>query len=156
MEPTQPGQPQPMQHQTPAEAPESEIVGKPTLLAKYEGRLDAQAVLNALGRAGYPLEDVSVLFKVLGSDEVIDLASGQVAAGQSLNERELTPQKAQQGQTAVLLHPTVEQLDGVKAALAELGKADIEYAGETHAFGRPGGVEREDELGFPGAPEQDT
>jgi hypothetical protein len=137
-----------LEHVAPEAAPENEIVGRPTLLAKYEGRLDAKQILDALGAAGYPLNDVSVLFKVAGSDEVVDLVSGQIPAGQSLTERELARinQKTQEaGQTAVLMHPEREQLEAVRNALAQVGTPDIEYAGETHAFGGPGGVTREDE-----------
>ena len=55
-------------------------------------------------------------------------------------------------QTAVLLHPNPEQLEAVRQTLSEIGTPDIEYAGETHAFGRPGGVDRKDDLGDPGRP----
>lgn len=136
----------------PAKAPEFEIIGKPTLLAKFEGRLDAAQILDSLGRIGYPLDDVSVLFKVGGSDEVLDLTTGQPAAGQSITEKDLKPKNLSNGQTVVLLHPEPEQLDAVKQALSAVGTPDIEYAGETHAFGRPGGIDRKDDLGDPGRP----
>jgi hypothetical protein len=139
-------------HHDPAQAPEYEIVGKPTMLAKFEGRLDAERILDSLRRIGYPLEDVSVLFRVEGSDEVLDLTTGQPAAGQAITEEELKPKQLTRGQTAVLLHPNPEQLEAVQQALSEIGTPDIEYAGETHAFGRSGGVDREDELGDPGRP----
>jgi len=137
-----------LEHHSPEAAPENEIVGRPTLLAKYAGRLDAQQILDALGQVGYPLNDVSVLFKLAGSDEVVDLVSGQIAAGQSLTEKELerfNQKHGQNGQTAVLLHPEQGQFAAVKQALEQIGQVDIEYAGETHAYGRPGGVAREDE-----------
>ncbi len=136
----------------PAQAPEFEIIGKPTLLAKFEGRLDAEQILDSFKQIGYPLDDVSVLFRIEGSDEVIDLTTGQLAAGQAITQEELKPKQLIRGQTAVLLHPTPEQLEAVRQALAQFGTPDIEYAGETHAFGRPGGVDRKDDLGDPGRP----
>jgi hypothetical protein len=134
-----------MQREDPAEAVEGEIVGRPTMLAKFTGKQDTQAVLDALGQIGYPVEDVSVLFRPEGSDQVIDQETGHVAAGQSLTEEEVASHREWRGQTVVLLHPLPEQAGAVQAALAKLGEVDIEYAGETHALGRPGGVERKDE-----------
>jgi hypothetical protein len=132
-------------HETPAEAGEGKIVGRPTMLAKFEGRLDHEQVLRSLERTGYPLEDVSVLFRPEGSDQVVDLTTGHVAAGQSLTDEEIERRKLEKGQTVVLLHPTTEQVQSVNAALAEIGTPEIEYSGETHAHGQPGGVVREDE-----------
>jgi hypothetical protein len=133
----------------PAEAPQGEIVGKPTMLATFDGMLNVEQVLDCLKRVGYPLEDVSVLFRVEGSDQVVDLTTGHVAAGQSLTDEELNARKSQKGQTLVLLHPTGEQAPAVRKALAEIGHPnvhpDIEYAGETRAHGRPGGIDRHDE-----------
>jgi len=130
-------------------AEQGEIVGKPTMLAKFEGMLKVEQVLDCLRRIEYPLEDVSVLFRIEGSDQVVDLTTGHVAAGQSLTDEELNAQKAQRGQTLVLLHPNSQQAPGVRQALAEIGHPDthpeIEYAGETRAHGRPGGVDRHDE-----------
>ena len=130
-------------------AAQGEIVGRPTMLAKFGGRLDPQQVLGCLERVGYPLEDVSVLYQVEGSDQVVDLTTGHVASGQSLTDEELSAQKSQRGQTLVLLHPTGEQAPAVRQALAELGHPnshpEIEYAGETRAHGRLGGVDRHDE-----------
>jgi len=134
-----------MEHEDPARAVEGEIVGRPTMLAKFAGRQDAQAVLDALGGLGYSLEDVSVLYKLQGSDQVIDQVTGYVAAGQSLTEEELARHQNEPGQTVVLLHPLPEQAHAVQSALSELGQVEIEYSGETHALGRPGGVERQDE-----------
>jgi hypothetical protein len=133
------------QHEDPALAPEGEIVGKPTMLAKFSGKQDAQKVLDALGAVGYPLNDVSVLLRIEGSDQVLDQVSGHVAAGQSVTEEELQKNKDTPGQTVVLLHPLPEQSHSVEAALSQLGQVEFEYSGETHALGRPGGVEREDE-----------
>ena len=141
-------------HKDPAAAPEFEIVGKPTMLAKYEGRLEAQQILDSLGRIGYPLDDVSVLFRVQGSDQVIDLRTGHAAAGQAITDEELKPKQLTQGQTAVLLHPDPAQADAVRQALAAVGVPEIEYSGETHAFGRPGGVDRIDEPAVSGEEER--
>src|SRR5436309_1153063 len=137
-------------HRDPAQAPEFEIVGRPTLLARYEGRLDAEQILDSLRRVGYPVDDVSVLFRVEGKDEVLDLRTGHPAAGQAITDEELKPKQLTRGQTAVLLHPDPAQVEAVRQALAEVGTPDIEYAGETHAFGRPGGVDRIDEPALPG------
>ena len=128
-----------------ADAAQGEIVGRPTMLAKFEGHLDPGPILDSLKRIGYPLEDVSVLFRVLGGDQVYDLVAGHVAAGQSLTDEELNARKLAKGQTVVLMHPTTAQFPAVKQALSEIGTADIEYVGETHAHGRVGGVERSDE-----------
>src|SRR5207244_1604711 len=129
-----------------AEAEQGEIVGRPTMLVKYEGRLNAEQILNTLKQINYPLEDVSVLFRVEGGDQVVDLITGHVAAGQSLTDA-AAHKKAenQNGQTVVLLHPTPAQAAAVRKALVEVGAADIEYAGETRAHGRPGGIDRHDE-----------
>lgn len=137
--------PHPIHHTDPAEAPEGEIVGKPTLLAKYAGRVEVQPVLDALGATGYPIADVSVLFRIGGSDQVSDQVSGQVAAGQSVTEEELKKRAAQGGQTVVLMHPTQAQLQAVQAALSSVGQVEFEYSGETHVLGKPGGPERIDE-----------
>ncbi|MFL5735119.1 MAG: hypothetical protein ACJ78Q_18340 [Chloroflexia bacterium] len=133
----------------PAVAAQGEIIGKPTMLVKYDGMLDAETVLSCLKRVNYPLEDVSILFRVEGSDQVMDLTTGHMAAGQSLTDEELSARKSQSGQTLVLLHPTAEQAPAVRQALTEIGHPnlhpEIEYAGETRAHGRPGGVDRHDE-----------
>jgi hypothetical protein len=134
-----------MEREDPARAVEGEIVGRPTMLAKFTGKQDTQAVLDALGGMGYSLEDVSVLFRLAGSDQVIDQVTGHVAGGQALSEEEVARHKDWQGQTVVLLHPLPEQAHAIEAALSKLGKVEIEYSGETHAFGRLGGVERKDE-----------
>lgn len=133
-----------LEHHVPAEAAEGEIVGLPTMLAKFDAYYDAESVLSCLRGIGYPLEDVSVLFRLDGSDQVLDLTTGSVAAGQSVTEEEIRDQKVK-GHTVVLLHPGTDQAQTVRQALSSLGNVDVEYSGETHAFGRVGGVEREDE-----------
>jgi hypothetical protein len=133
-----------IEHHNPTEAPEGEIVGLPTMLAKYDSYYPADDVLGALGGIGYPLEDVSVLFRLQGTDQVLDLTTGDVAAGQSVTEEEIHSEKVK-GHTVVLLHPAAGQLEAVRQALSQVGNVDIEYSGETHALGKPGGVDRVDE-----------
>lgn len=133
-----------LEHHEPAEAAEGEIVGLPTMLAKFSGYHPAADVLNALGSTGYPLDDVSVLFRLDGTDQVLDLTTGSVAAGQSVTEEEIRSEKVK-GHTVVLLHPATDQMEAVRQALSGVGEVEIDYSGETHAFGRPGGVDREDE-----------
>src|SRR5262245_48403189 len=132
-------------HQKPADAVEGEIVGLPTMLAKYQGQVDAEQILSSLRRIEYPVEDVSVLFRIEGSDQVVDQLTGHMAAGQSLTDEELERKHLEKGQTVVLLHPEPDRTVVVREALASVGPVEIEYEGETHAFGRPGGVVREDE-----------
>jgi hypothetical protein len=134
-----------LHHHKPEEADEGEIVGRPTLLAKFAGRVDEEQILGSLRQIGYPAEDVSVLFRVEGSDQVVDQFTGRVAAGQALTDEELAHHREGRGHTAVLMHPEPELVQAVKGALSALGEVEIEYSGETHAFGRPGGVDRVDE-----------
>jgi hypothetical protein len=134
-----------LHHRKPEEADEGEIVGRPTLLAKYAGRVDENQILGSLRQIGYPPEDVSVLFQLEGSDQVVDQFTGHVAAGQALTDEELARQREERGHTAVLMHPEQEQFEAVKGALSALGEVQIDYSGETHAFGRLGGVDRIDE-----------
>lgn len=133
------------EHENPADVQEGEIVGLPTMLAKYAGRQDANRILESLKQIGYPLDDVSVLFRLEGSDQVLDQLTGQVAAGQALTDKDLHSPKVEHGQTVVLMHPYREQLQAVEAVLQSIGPVEIEYTGETHAFGRLGGVERKEE-----------
>ena len=110
---------------------------------------DAEKVLSCLRQVEYPLDDVSVLFRFAGTDQVMDLTTGHMAAGEALTDEELSARKSQGGQTLVLLHPTAAQAQAVRQALTEIGHPnfhpEIEYAGETRAHGRPGGVDRHDE-----------
>ena len=136
----------------PAKAPEFEIIGKPTMLARFDGRIDAGQILDILGTIGYPVDDVSVLFRPHGGDEVIDLVTGEAPAGQAISEQDLKPKQWAKGQTDVLLHPQPEQVEAVRQALTKAGSTRIDYAAETHAYGRPGGMERVDEGDDPGRP----
>ena len=66
---------------------EGRIIGRPTMLVTYGTKLDVKAVLEAVGGVGYPLDDVSVYYRVAGTDQVIDAATGQVATGQALSPK---------------------------------------------------------------------
>ena len=124
---------------------EGAIVGRPTLLATLAGRRDAQEILSGLGRTGYPLEDVSVYYRLGGTDQVIDAVTGQVAAGQSITQEEVTPKSLENAQTLVLMHPNAEQFRAVEQVLSGMEVVDIKYQGETEADPQPGGFERHDQ-----------
>lgn len=117
------------------DATEGRIMGRPTLLVTYRGKLDAQAVMDAIGGAGYPLDDVSVYYRVAGTDQVIDATTGQVAAGQSLSAEESAGKAPDKLDTLVLLHPDGVQFAAVQGALAQFGDADVKYAEATIAAG---------------------
>ena len=120
-----------------------EIVGRPTLLATYNGRIDAQSILDRLGQTGYSLEDVSVYYRPQGTDQVIDAVTGQVAAGQSLNEGELKRDTLEKVDTLVLMHPDHTQFPAVQQALISAGGSpDIKYSETTHASSDLEGVKR--------------
>ena len=124
---------------------EGERVGRPTLLATYDGRLDAEQILGSLRTLGYPLEDVSVYYRPDGTDQVIDATTGQVAAGQSLTDEEIERKRLEKFHTLVLMHPDGQQFPSVQEALLAIAPADIKYAGETHAESHLEGVQRQDE-----------
>src|SRR5436190_20037197 len=111
------------------------IVGKPTLLVTYSSKLDPQAILSAIGGMGYPMDDVSVYYRVAGTDQVIDATTGQVAAGQALSAEELRGRALERLETLVLLHPNAEQFVALQGALRPLGEADIKYAEQSVAGG---------------------
>ncbi|MDQ3928423.1 MAG: hypothetical protein M3328_04655 [Chloroflexota bacterium] len=123
----------------------SRMVGKPTLMAIYPQRYEAAAILDSLGRVGYPLNDVSVYYRLKGTDHVLDATTGQVAAGQSLNQEEVTQEGLNSAETVVLLHPGSETVQAVTGALASLGEPSILYEGETDVEGNLGGYTRIDE-----------
>lgn len=127
----------------------SRMVGKPTLMAVFPQRHEAPAILDSIGRLGYPLNDVSVYYRVRGTDHVVDATTGQVAAGQSLNQDEITQAMLAQAETVVLLHPPHEASQAVIGALSSLGDTPptILYEGETDILGRLGGYTRQDETG---------
>jgi hypothetical protein len=111
------------------------IIGKPTLLVTYASKLDPQAILDAIGGLGYPLSDVSVYYRVSGTDQVLDAITGQVAAGQALSPEELRGRALENLETLVLLHPDAEQFVALQSALKPLGEADMKYAAQDVAGG---------------------
>jgi hypothetical protein len=115
------------------------IVGKPTLLVTYSSKLDPQAILAAIGGVGYPLDDVSVYYRVEGTDQVIDATTGQVAAGQALSAEELRGKALEKLDTLVLLHPDGAQFVAIQDALKPLGEADIKYAEQSVVGGNSDG-----------------
>ena len=114
------------------------IIGKPTLLVTYTSKLDPQAILDALGGLGYPSSDISVYYRVAGTDQVLDATTGQVAAGQALSAEELRGKALEKLETLVLLHPNAEQFVAVQDALKPLGEADFKYAEQSIAGGSEG------------------
>ena len=96
-------------------------------MAIYDTKLDAMGVLNSLGGAGYPLEDVSVYYRIKGSDQVLDAATGEVASGQSLAQTEITPKMLENLDTIVLMHPSKAAAQSVQQTLMSLGNANIKY-----------------------------
>src|SRR5438128_118093 len=107
---------------------EGRITGRPTLMVTYTSKLDPQTIRAAIGGTGYPLDDVSVYYRVAGTDQVIDAVTGQVAAGQALSADELRGRALEKLETLVLLHPSAEQFVALQGALRPLGEADIKYA----------------------------
>jgi hypothetical protein len=107
------------------------IVGKPTLLVTFASKLAAKPILDAVGALDYPLEDVSVYYRVAGTDQVIDATTGQVAAGQALSEEDAKGLDLNALETLVLMHPNGEQFVAVQGALAQFGEADYKYAERT-------------------------
>ena len=127
----------------------SRMVGKPTLMAIFPQRHEASMILDSIGRVGYPVNDVSVYYRVKGTDHVVDATTGQVAAGQSLNRDEITEAMLAQAETVVLLHPPSGVSQAVIGALNSLGDTvpTILYEGETDVAGHLGGYTRQDESG---------
>ncbi|HKP52677.1 MAG TPA: hypothetical protein VJ183_08485 [Chloroflexia bacterium] len=118
------------------------ITGLPTLMAVYGTKLDAESVLEQLRSVRYPVADVSVYHRPRGTDQVIDATTGQVAAGQTLTESEVTARMLEHLETVVLLHPPDDQLRAVHDALAALGAASFLHESDTQCI-RRGGVKRE-------------
>jgi hypothetical protein len=110
------------------DADAGKIVGLPTLLVTFSSKLDPRAVLDAVGGLNYPLEDVSVYYRVAGTDQVIDAKTGQVAAGQALSEEDAKGLDLNAVDTLVLMHPSGEQFVAVQSALKQFGEADYKYA----------------------------
>ena len=124
-----------------SEIPKSEglIIGLPTLMAVYGAKLDAERVLEGLRAAGYPPAGVSVYHRLIGTDQVIDATTGQIAAGQSLTEEEITNKMLERLETVVLLHPPDDQLKSVHSALSALGPANFLHESDTQCLRRATG-----------------
>jgi len=113
------------------DADAGKIVGLPTLLVTFSSKLDAKPIIDAVGALNYPLEDVSVYYRVVGTDQVIDAVTGLVAAGQALSEEDAKGLDLNALQTLVLMHPDGEQFIAVQGALKQFGEADYKYAERT-------------------------
>lgn len=125
---------------------EGELIGKPTLLVILHGRCDAGEILKDLQALGYPIADVAIFYRPDGTDQVIDAVTGEVAAGQSINDADVKQKQLDRAQTLVLMHPDEAQFRNVRQVFTELDPAaDVQYAGATYAEGEPGGVVRQDE-----------
>jgi hypothetical protein len=111
-----------------AEYESTAIVGRPTMMAIFDGHHEAQGILEALKATGHPVDDVSVLLRPAGTDAVEDLLTGERPAGQSGDAR-LLPEKG--SKTLVLLHPADGMVETIRAALTGLGAENIEYEPET-------------------------
>ncbi len=116
-------------------APDGVIVGRPTLMAIYDSKLDAKGVLDSLRGTGYPLQDVSVYYRLKGGDQVLDAITGEVAAGQSLAQTEITPKMLENLDTIVLMHPDKAHAQTLQQTLMSLGNADIKYEGGSKSEG---------------------
>ena len=116
-------------------APDGVIVGRPTLMAIYNARLDAKGVLESLRNTGYPLQDVSVYYRPKGSDQLLDATTGEVAAGQSLAQTEITAKMLENLETIVLMHPDKAHAQSIQQTLMSLGNADIKYEGSSKSEG---------------------
>ncbi len=128
---------------------DAKMVGRPTLMAIYPQRYEAGAILDSLAHVGYPLSDVSVYYRVKGTDQVLDATTGEVAAGQSISNSDLSPQVLADVETVVLAHPSSEVSQAVLGALNLVGQPVILYEGESDVQGQPGGYVREDQAPAP-------
>jgi hypothetical protein len=115
------------------DADAGKIIGKPTLLVTFTDKLDAGRILDAVGGLNYPLKDVSVYYRVSGTDQVIDAVTGQVAAGQALSDEDTEGLDLNKVETLVLMHPDGEQFVAVQGVLKQFGEADYKYAERTVA-----------------------
>jgi len=106
------------------------IVGRPTYMATFAGAPAAGPIVEALTSIGYPRDDISVLLRPAGGDAVVDLLSGETAAGQDADAAQEVA-AGQEATTLVLLHPEPAQIAAVRAALTGLGAHEVEYAPET-------------------------
>jgi hypothetical protein len=104
------------------------IYGRSTLLVTFDARIEAQALLAALSVLGYPVSDVRIYYRPLGTDQVIDATTGEVPAGEALQLDKLKAKGELQVQTLVLMHPDAAQFVAVQGAFKPLGVADYKYA----------------------------
>jgi len=104
------------------------IYGRSTLLVTFDARVDAQSLLAALGPLGYPVSDVRIYYRPVGTDQVIDAVTGEVPAGEALQLDKLKAKGDVQVQTLVLMHPDAAQFVAVQDAFKSLGAADYKYA----------------------------
>jgi hypothetical protein len=125
------------------------IIGLPTLLAIYEGRLDAGQILDGLRAGGYPPDDVRIYYRLKGTDQVLDAFTGHIAGGQSLSEEEIKKRHLNLNQvdTLVLMHPDPGRFPVIREVLARFGNPTIIYEGGEGEVEGPAGarqVERHD------------
>ncbi len=125
---------------------DARMIGKPTLMAVYPHRYEAAVVLDSIGKVSYPLSDVSVLYRLRGTDHVVDAVTGHVAAGQSISDSDLTPALLKEAETVVILHPDDEVAPAVRAALEAIGDSQLFYEGASDVAGAPGGYVRQDDV----------
>jgi hypothetical protein len=104
------------------------IYGKSTLLVTFATRIQPQALLSALSPLGYPVSDVRIYFRPVGTDQVIDALTGEVPAGEALQLDKLKQDGEPQVETLVLMHPDGAQFVAVQEAFKPLGQADYKYA----------------------------
>ncbi len=104
------------------------MVGRPTLLVTFSAKLDGQAVMSALGKVGYPVSDVRIYHRPVGTDQVIDALTREVPAGEALARNVTASKDGRKLDTLVLLHPDGAQFVAVKGALDQLGVADYKYS----------------------------
>ncbi len=128
-----------------AEHDSTSIVGRPTLMATFDGHREAHSVLDALKPTGHPLDDVSVLLRPAGTDAVEDLLTGDRPAGQSGDARLLSDKGSK---TLVILHPEVGEVEAIRAALNGLGAENIEYEPETVYTGAQSAADMEAAAGI--------
>jgi hypothetical protein len=127
---------------------EGQIQGLPTLMAIYPTKLPRETVLDGLRAGGYAGPGILVYYRVKGTDQVVYADSGRIAAGQALDEAELSPQA--QMETIVLIHPQDGHVNKLKETLEALGSAQVLYEGATIVEGRTtgetpeGGMEEEE------------
>lgn len=107
------------------------IFGKPTLLVTFGSKLAGSDVLAALGSISYPLDDVRVYHRPVGTDQVIDAITGEVPAGEALPRGATSGKVIQKCETLILMHPDAAQFVATQGALKQFGAADYKYSEAT-------------------------